>query len=309
MSSAYEATKSVKGIGLAPSSRVISVSGAPYDGYEFPVVLESLAACGVTHVEPAFIVGYTGAFNESAFTPAQARQYITWLKASGLGCYAFSSHIDLGRDDAIDVFKGRMDFAAQLGARVINTNAAARSNSERFFRNIETIVRHAEQLNMVIGLENPGDGSDNLINTAIDGIALLDKLGYANVRLNYDAANTISHRPPGKPGGVIPADDALLAMPYCGHVHIKDAKVTPEGYFFTPLGEGDIDCARIIRAVAKTGLNLAVELPLRLHRMANAQPKRRDEPVPRAEIESAIRTSLAFVRRHLAEDCPPAAKE
>ena len=283
------------------SERIISFSGAPYDGYAFPEILESLASCGVTHVEPAFIVGYTGAFDESAFTPAQARQYIAWLKASGLGCYAFSSHIDLGRDDAVDVFKGRMDFAAQLGTKVINTNAAARSNSERFFRNIEPIVRHAEQLDMVIGLENPGDGSDNLINTAADGIALLDTLGYANVRLNYDAANTISHRPPGKPGGVIPADDALLAMPYCGHVHIKDAKVTPEGYFFTSLGEGDIDCARIVRAVAKTDINLAVELPLRLHRMANSQPKRREEPVPRAEIEAVVRASLAFVKRHLAD--------
>ena len=282
------------------SERIISFSGAPYDGYEFPVILESLASCGVTHVEPAFIVGYTGAFDESAFTPAQARQTIAWLQASGLGCYAFSSHIDLGREDAVDVFKGRMDFAAALGAKVINTNAAARAWSDRFFRNIEPIVRHAEQLGLVIGLENPGDGSDNLINTAADGIALLDQLGYPSLRLNYDAANTISHRPPGKPGGVIPADDALLAMPYCGHVHIKDAKVTPEGYFFTPLGEGDIDCARIVRAVAKTDINLAVELPLRLHRMANAQPKRREEPVPLAEIEAVVRASLAFVKQHLA---------
>ncbi len=282
-------------------TRIVSVSGAPYDGYDFPEVLESLAACGVTHVEPAFIVGYTGAFDESAFTIAESDKTIDWLKASGLRCYAFSSHIDLGREDAVEVFKGRMDFAARIGAKVINTNAAARSNSERFFHNIEPLVRHAEQLDLVIGLENPGDGSDNLINVAADGIALLEKLGYARLRLNYDAANTISHRPPGKPGGVIPADDALAAMPYCGHVHIKDAKVTPAGYFFTPLGEGDIDCARIVRGVAATDINLAIELPLRLHRLPNSQPKRRDEKVPRAEIEAAVRASLAFVERHLAE--------
>ena len=282
------------------TERIISFSGAPYDGYAFPAILDSLASCGVTHVEPAFIVGYIGAFDESAFTPAQARQTVAWMDASGLKCFAFSSHIDLGRKDAVDVFKGRMDFAAALGAKVINTNAAARAWSERFFRNIEPIVRHAEQLNLIIGLENPGDGSDNLINTAADGIALLERLGHSNLRLNYDAANTISHRPPGRPGGVIPADDALLAMPYCGHVHIKDARATPEGYFFTPLGEGDIDCARIVQAVAKTDINLSVELPLRLHRLPNAQPKRRDEPLPLAEIETVIRSSLSFVKRHLA---------
>ena len=282
------------------TERIISFSGAPYDGYAFPAILDSLASCGVTHIEPAFIVGYTGVFDESAFTPAQARQTIAWLETSGLRCFAFSSHIDLGREDAVDVFKGRMDFAAALGAKVINTNAATRAWSERFFRNIELIVRHAEQLDLVIGLENPGDGSDNLINTAADGIALLEQLGYPSLRLNYDAANTVSHRPPGKPGGVIPADDALLAMPYCGHVHIKDALATPEGYFFTQLGEGNIDCARIVQAVAKTDINLSVELPLRLHRLPNAQPKRRDEPVPLAEIETVVRASLAFVKRHLA---------
>ena len=64
--------------------RIISISAAPYDGYEFPEILDSLASCGVTHVEPAFIVGYTGAFDESAFTPAKARQTIAWLAGSGL---------------------------------------------------------------------------------------------------------------------------------------------------------------------------------------------------------------------------------
>lgn len=284
------------------TKRIISISAAPYDGYAFPEIVASLASCGVRYVEPAFIVGYTGAFDESAFTPAQAKQYIAWLHGAGLKCHAFSSHIDLGREDAVEVFKGRMDFAAQLGAKIINTNAAARANSARFFRNIEPLVRHAEQLGMIIGLENPGDGSDNLINTAADGIALLDRLGHPNLRLNYDAANTISHRPQGRPGGVTPADDALLAMPYCGHVHIKDARVTPEGYFFTPLGEGDIDCARIVRAVAKTDLALSVEMPLRLHRGPDAQPRRRPEPVPLAEIETVLRAALAFVERHLAAD-------
>ena len=280
-------------------TRIISVSGAPYDGYGFPEVLESLAACGVTHVEPAFIVGYTEAFDESAFSPEQTRQYAGWLKASGLGCFAFSSHIDLGREDAVEVFRGRMDFAAALGAKVINTNAAARRLGESFYRNIEILARHAEQLGITIGLENPGDGSDNLINVAADGIALIKQLGHPGIRLNYDAGNTISHRPPHQPGGVNPAADAIAALPGCGHVHIKDVRVTPEGYFFTPLGQGDIGCADILRAVAATDLNLSIEMPLRLHRRPDAQPQRRSEPVPRAELETAIRTSLAFVKQHL----------
>jgi sugar phosphate isomerase/epimerase len=83
-------------------------------------------------------------------------------------------------------------------------------------------------------------------------------------------------------------------------VHIKDARRTPEGCFFTRLGEGDVGCERIVRAVAQTKLALAVELPLRLHRGPDAKPVRRPEPVSRAEIESVVRAALAFVDSHLA---------
>lgn len=280
-------------------TRIISISAAPYDGYVFPKVLESLALCGARYVEPAFIVGYTEPFDETAFTPAQAQLYANWLTESGIGCHAFSSHIDLGGPDALKVFIGRMDFAARLGAKVINTNAAARSNGARFFENIEVLARHAEQLDMMIGLENPGDGSDNLFNTAQDGITLLEQIGHSRVRLNYDAGNTISHRPPHQSHGVNPANDALLAMSSCGYTHIKNVRVTHDGYFFVGLDEGDIDCAAILAAVAHTSLNLSIEMPLRLHRESNAQPRRNSQPVPLAKLEAAIKSALDFVERNL----------
>ena len=284
------------------AERIISISAAPYDGYEFSRALESLVACGATHVEPAFIVGYTEAFNESAFSATKANQFARWLSEAGIACHAFSSHIDLGRDDAVSVFCRRMDFAARLGAKVINTNAAARSNSARFFENIGPLADHARQLGMVIGLENPGDGSDNLFNTAQDGIDLIERIARDSIRLNYDAGNTISHRPAGLPGGVDPVEDALLAMPYCAHTHIKDVRVDEAGYFFTPLGGGDIDCARILHAVATTPLDVSIEIPLRLHRLPNAQPQRQGTPVPLAKLEAAIKESLDFARRNLARE-------
>lgn len=280
----------------APGStaRTVSVSAAPYDGYPFPRVLESLAACGATHVEPAFIVGYTEPFDESTFTEAHARQYAAWLREHGIGCRAFSSHIDLGRPDAVAVFTGRMDFAARLGARVINTNAAACSNEAGFFANIEVLARHAEALGLSIGLENPGDGSNSLLDTAADADRLLRRIGHSNVGLNYDAGNTASHRP-----GVDPAADALRAMPLCLHTHVKNVRRLPDGYYFTRLGQGDIDCAAILRAVAATDLHLSIEIPLRLHRGPDAQPRRAVERVALADIEAVIRDALGFVSQHL----------
>jgi sugar phosphate isomerase/epimerase len=276
------------------SERIISISAAPYDGYEFPAMLDSIASCGAQYVEPAFIVGYTEAFDESSFNLSKVPQYATWLKQSGLQCFAFSAHIDLGQTGLDEVFARRMDFARALGARVINTNAAKRTNAEGFFHHIQTLAAHAERLEMIIGLENPGNGEDNLFNLAQDGLDLLERIGSPYVRLNYDAGNTASHRP----GQVDPAQDALLAMPGCGHIHLKDVQARSDGYYFVPIGEGDIDCETIVQALkSRPDLNLAIEVPLRFHRNLAAQPCRNESPVNISEIESALRQSLDFVRR------------
>lgn len=274
--------------------RAVSISAAPYDGYPFPQVCDSLAACGARHVEPAFIVGYTEPFDETSFSPAAARACRAALEASGLACRAVSSHIDLGRDDAVEVFKGRMDFAAALGAAVINTNAAERGREARFRDNIGPLAEHAAALGLVIGLENPGNGEDNLMNDAAEGLALLRELALPAVRLNYDPGNTASHRP----GRIDAAADAVAALPGCAHFHLKDVRRDADGWRFVVPGRGDIDCAAVLDALATCpDLPFAVELPLRLHRGPDAQPIRAAAPVPLAAIEAAVRDCLAYVRR------------
>jgi len=284
-------------IAARDAQRPVSISAAPYDGHAFPVLCDSMAACGVRFVEPAFIVGYTEPFDETMFSDANARQYRRWLEASGLGCHAFSSHIDLGRSDAVAVFTRRMEFAASLGARVINTNAALRANAARFHANIAPLARRAAALGMVIGLENPGNGEDNLINDAQEGLALIRALDLESVRLNYDPGNTVSHRP----GRIDATADALLALPGCAHFHVKDVRRSDAGWRFTPPGQGEIDYETIMPALAgKANLPFAIELPLRMHRLRNAQPVRAPQPIPLPEIEAAISACLAYVGRWMA---------
>jgi sugar phosphate isomerase/epimerase len=278
------------------SDRIISISAAPYDGYAFPATLDSIASCGAQYVEPAFIVGYTEPFDESSFRLSKVPQYINWLKQSGIKCYAFSAHLDLGKSDSDTVFARRMDFARALGAKVINTNAANLTNAEGFFRNIRVLAAHAERLDMIIGLENPGNGEDNLFNLALDGLTLLERINSSHVQLNYDAGNTVSHRP----GQADPAKDALVAMPGCGHIHLKDVQARADGYYFVPIGQGDVDCASILQGLkSRPDLNLAIEVPLRFHRDFTAQPRRNGTPVEIFKIESTLRQSLDFVRQQL----------
>ena len=279
------------------AKRILSASGAPYDGHGRETMLDSIARVGFTHFEPAFIVGYTEPFTEDAFTWEEARGWCRALQASGLSCHAMSSHIDLGLADAVEIFIGRMDFAAAIGAKLIATNASARDREAAFFGNIETLLRHAETLGLVIALENPGDGSDNLINTASDGIALVERLASPFLRLNYDAANTASHRPDF--GDF--AQDAIGALTASAHAHIKDVRRTPEGWFFTPIGDGEIGCTHILSEISVLpDFPLSIELPLRLHRDASARPVRRADPVALETIEHALSRSRQAVHRALA---------
>ena len=279
-------------------NRIVSVSAAPYDGHPVPLMLESIARCGASHVEPAFIVGYTEPFDESSFSADNVRQWLGWLIGAGIGCHALSSHIDLGEKDAVAVFRKRMDFARSLGARVINTNATARSNAAQFMKNIDILARHAEDIGLQIGLENPGDRSDNILNTAEDAAGLLGDIDHPSVGLNYDAGNTVSHRPEQDP-----VKDALLAMPLCVHTHIKDVNIKPDGFYFTQLGEGDVGCSAILSALANTRLDLSIEIPLRLHRQAGARPVRGLESLPISMIEYTIKPALSYVKTQLQSAC------
>lgn len=278
--------------------RIISASGAPYDGYARGEMLESIARVGFSHVEPAFIVGYTEPFDESAFLPVEIASWRSALAEAGLGCHAMSSHIDLGLDDAVEVFTGRMAFAAGIGAKIIATNAAARSREQQFLRNIEVLLRRAEAFGVTIALENPGDGSDNIFNTAEEGVALAARFASPWLGLNYDAANTASHRPLF--GDF--AADAVAALPASVHAHIKDVKRTPDGWFFTPVGNGDIDCRKLLTAIAaKPDLPVSIEFPVRLHRGADSKPVRRVSPASLREIEDGLAASLAAVKAGLTQ--------
>ena len=82
------------------------------------------------------------------------------------------------------------------------------------------------------------------------------------------------------------------------HFHLKDVRQDASGWHFVVPGQGDLDCAAIMDALAdRPDLPFAVELPLRMRRRPDAQPVRAPEPAPLPVIEAAVRDCLAYVRR------------
>lgn len=271
------------------------VSSAAYDGYSFEETFASLAKLGVSCVELAFIGGYTEAFTEDYFCQENVDIVLKQLADAGLRCTSFSSHVDLTADGIVDIFKKRMDFAKGVGAHTIVTNAAPVAKADLFYSNIERLAAHAEGLELMIGLENPGDGAANVVNQGEGASEVIEKIGSKWVGVNYDFGNLVSHCFEK----VEPELDYLACRKHIVHYHIKDVQADDEGWHFTPIGAGAIDYASVLADIAKVEPDtpVSLEIPLRLRRDKMAQPSRSETTIPLSTIESVLAESIAFVEK------------
>lgn len=265
----------------------VSVSTAAYDGYGFNVILPSLARCGVQNVEFAFIDGYVEAFTDSDFTEAFANELRSEMQRHGQQCQYFSGHIDLGIENAATRLEARCRFAASLGASFVITNAAILERSATFFQQADTLAAIARHYGLRILLENPGNRVPNVLDHASDVPGLLEQLDSQAFGINYDIGNLLAHCPDREP-----LADAHAAIPLADHVHLKPCVRRDDRIDFVPLGDGDIDDTALAAELFRHGKPFSLELPFRLHRDANAQPWRDDQPLPLDSIETRIARSL-----------------
>ena len=286
------------------SPPAISVSTVAYDGYGLDRACESLARLGAAHVEPVFATAFDGKGAAPGFSPAEAATTASLIAGSGLACHAMTMPFDLGALRAAPAMLRRMEFARRVGARVVNVLAPRRRKERAFLANIEEIVRQAGSLGVRLGLENPGDGVASVMDTAADAARLVERFGAASVGVNYDLGNRATHAPDQDP-----VQDAVEALPHCINLHLKDLRRTPQGWFFTAIGHGEIDCAGLLDAVQALGSppTVTIELPLRLHRRPDATLSRARYRAPLADIEAAIDVSLRYVRQRLGPAPPPRA--
>jgi len=276
----------------------ILISTAAFDGYDLATAISEIATIGADAVELAFIEGYTDPFTEEDFNQTNADRIVTCLEKHHLPCLSFSAHMDLTKDQAINIFNKRMIFARMLGARYIVSNAAPLQNRNQFMANIVELGQMAAELGMTIALENPGDGKPNVIDTAEQGARVIDEIGLDSVKLNYDAGNLISHCFEK----VKPEEDYLRAISQTFHYHIKDVDRQDDSWGFTEIGRGMIDYQSILKEVAADPrpLPLSLEIPLRITRAKDASPIRAEAPVELGKIRKVLTNSIDFVRNTVA---------
>ena len=275
----------------------IIISTAAYDGYNLAVALREIADAGIEFVEIAFIEGYTDPFKEDDFNDKNAEKIRSLLADNKLRCLSFSSHMDLAIPGVVEVFANRMTFAKRVGVRYIISNAAPIQKKERFMENIRKLGRKAEELGIIIALENPGDGKPNLMDSGEPAARIIEEIGLDSVRINYDFGNLLSHCFEK----IRPETDYLVAQAVTAHYHIKDVASDDAGWYFTPIGKGTIDYVTILKQLAELPgkIPLSLEIPLRVRRAPDASPRRADHPVDLGEIRRVVRESVAFVKQAL----------
>lgn len=275
------------------SNRNIAINTLAFNGYPWETVLHKIAGTGVQFIEPVYISKYDPALKESFFTPANARYLLRQMKQTGLSVRSMASHMDMGLMDTVEVFQKRMEFAKTLGAEIILTNTSHMGNQRQFFNNMEILSGIAGELELTIGLENPGDGHGYIMNNAADGVRILGILDSEWVRLNYDFSNiyTLSK-------GRVTYDAGLgNALTHIGHLHLKNVRRQFDHWAVCSLEEGIIDYMEIFRTYpALQDLPMSIELPVRFEYDKDFNFVMRDTEVsPLENICGILHKSILFL--------------
>src|SRR4030042_501891 len=246
-----------------------------------------------------FIQGYMDPFNEDYFSEKNAKMIQGLLSDTNLSCFAFSAHMDLAGKGAVDIFKKRMVFGKTVGAKIVITNAAPKSQEKEFIENILVLADIAKSLDMIIALENPGDGKENVVNSGETGASLIKQIVSDWVKLNYDFGNVISHFYER----IRPEEDFIYALPFSAHLHIKDVKSNEQGWFFTEIGRGSINYGSILKHLGAEydSLPMSLEIPLRVRRAKDASPRRMPHAFPLDQLRTTLTNSMDYVQTRL---CP-----
>jgi len=274
--------------------QIISINTLIYQGYDLPTTLREISGLGAKYVELAFIKTYSPDLKEEDFSERNAQKLRGMLTDFGLSTLALSAHMDLGRDDSIDPFKRRMTFAKEIGARIIITNASHRSHEDSFFKNMERLAQFAQSVELIIALENPGDGEEHIIDSGKTGASVIQKIGSDYIRLNYDFGNTFIY----SKGKIRPEEDLGEAIPWAVHFHLKDVKQDETGYFYSEIGKGVINYRLVLQSLSEKApsVPMGIELPLCLKRGRDFIPWIDPHPVELSEIRRVLKGSLEFIK-------------
>lgn len=252
----------------------LAVSTNSYHGYPLDDALRGIAAAGFQYVELSSVPGWTE--HVSLDTGRDRFQKLRALLARHhLLAISLSAHSDLTSAEGADRLRRSFDLAEAVGATIINTGTGTGARTA-LIENLRVLGQEAAPRGLSICVETHGE----LLPTGEVGAAVMREVGLPNVRINYDTANVIYY------ADIKPEDDLRPALPYLGHMHIKDQVGGQGQWNFPAIGAGQVNFPAIFALLKEHGYTgtLSVELEF----FGEPWP-------PLGDVDQAIATSYRYL--------------
>jgi len=270
------------------SELALSISTCCYDGYDLAVALENISKLGFNLVEIAAVSGFTEHVVPEKMSLSDFKQVEKLMIKNGLSSPSFSGHFDLGQENAITIFKRRIDFAEYIGAKIVNTFTTDAQNYHVFRKNLDILATYADKKGIQIGLETDA----GLIYTGREGMELLEKLGdYPNIGINYDPGNVIFFKP-----DVLPENDVTFVRGHLIHVHLKDITKKGDKWYFPGLGRGLVNFPAFIAELIKMNFRGPMSLELELNMSGSNENFVVGARKPLKEINQELCRSASYIQ-------------
>jgi sugar phosphate isomerase/epimerase len=223
-----------------------------YHTYSFDQALEGIAAAGYRGVELSAVPGWT----EHVVLGAPMSEVRAKLDHHGLVAVSLSGHSDLTTKSGLAHGIEAVRWAAEFGLRVVNSAIGGHWSEDEdegaFMENIGELADAARAAGVVVALEIHGD----IMASGALTLPLMETIARDEIRVNYDTANCEFY------GDVKAVDDIPVIAPYLAHVHLKDKIGGPRVWNFPAPGEGHVDFAGVLKALADGGFTgpMSVEI-------------------------------------------------
>ncbi len=214
--------------------------------YPLEAALQGLAEAGFENVEIGAVKGFLEHLDPDDLSDDAIARTRELLGASGQRCVSMSGHAQLHTGEGLTRLRNVLGAGKELGILVLNTftgDAETEDEVGAFLANARALAADAEAAGIRLCIET----DSNLMPTAEVGRDILSRIGHPSIGINYDPGNVVYY------AGARPEEDLQYALPYLGHVHLKDKRGGKGVPDFPALGEGELDIERMVRDIAASG--------------------------------------------------------
>ncbi len=219
----------------------IGVVTSTYPNFSGVEAMEGISKAGFKYIELAS----APAFFEHMPRPEKSTDknivdgVLDLCKKYNLTLQTIAGHTRMMKEDSVKNFKTVIDFANLAGVKFITTDAGdvnGKDDEKKFYADVSELSEYAQDKGISICFEMHG----NWCNNGKNGAEIIKVINRPNIRLNYDTGNVILY------GKTRPEEDIKYALPYMGHLHIKDHGSGKIGEWnFPALGDGVLDFDKI----------------------------------------------------------------